>query len=117
MSLKRGSIILVPFPFTDLSNYKIRPALVISNSEEEEDIIVAFITSVIYDLLKLTDYKINKSDLFFNETGLKTDSIVKCNKLATISKNIILGRIGDIRESIMIKEVDTRLKIVLSIFP
>lgn len=115
MSLHRGSIILVPFPFTDLSNHKIRPALVISALEDEQDIIVAFITSVIFDPLKSTDYKINKSDRFFSETGLKADSIVKCNKLATLSKNIILGRIGDLSENIMIKEIDPRLKFALSI--
>ena len=115
MSLERGSIILVPFPFTDLSDYKIRPALVINNLHPEQDIIVVFITSVIYKPLKPTDFQINKSDAFFQETGLKVDSIAKCNKLATISKNIIFGRIGNLSEKIMIQEIDARLKIALAI--
>ena len=115
MALQRGSTILIPFPFTDLSHYKIRPALVISAQEDEQDVIVAFITSVIYDPLKQTDYKINKLDKFFSETGLKANSIVKCNKLATLSKNIILGRIGDLPENLMTDEIDSRLKIALSI--
>lgn len=115
MSLQRGSIVLVPFPFTDLSNYKIRPALVISNPEDESNILLAFITSVIYAHLKETDYKINRSDPFFNETGLKSDSIIKCNKLATISKKIIFGRIGDLNKNIMTTEINIRLKKALSI--
>jgi len=32
MILEKGEIVLVKFPFTDLQNYKLRPALVISNS-------------------------------------------------------------------------------------
>lgn len=44
---ERGKIILVPFPFTDLSSQKIRPAVIVSRaSEGSPDTIVAFITSV-----------------------------------------------------------------------
>jgi mRNA interferase MazF len=39
----KGKIVLVPFPFTDLTATKLRPALVIY--EGEKDIVVAFISS------------------------------------------------------------------------
>lgn len=41
----KGKIILLPFPFTDLTSAKLRPALVIY--EGEKDVIVAFISSKI----------------------------------------------------------------------
>ena len=43
---KFGTIILIPFPFTDLSKSKIRPALIVSQSNlNSEDITVCFITA------------------------------------------------------------------------
>jgi len=42
--MKKGDIILVPFPFTDLSGSKNRPALVIADSEL--DVTVAFISTI-----------------------------------------------------------------------
>ena len=47
MNYNRWDIILVPFPFTDLTTYKKRPALIISPEEYNtgQDLIIAFITS------------------------------------------------------------------------
>ena len=52
--MKKGSIVLIKFPFTDLSGTKLRPALVLV--ESELDITVCFISSRLekkeeYDLL------------------------------------------------------------------
>ena len=45
--MKRGTIILTPFPFTDLTKNKVRPALVVSsNKRNDNDVIIAFISSV-----------------------------------------------------------------------
>ncbi len=47
--MKKGTIVLVKFPFTDLSSAKRRPALVISDQgKTKNDVIVAFISSNIY---------------------------------------------------------------------
>lgn len=43
---KFGSIVLIPFPFTDLTSSKICPALIISKSNKDmDDVLVAFISS------------------------------------------------------------------------
>jgi len=39
---ERGTIILVPFPFTDLSGTKVRPALMVSHRLHGEDVVVVF---------------------------------------------------------------------------
>jgi mRNA interferase MazF len=55
--MKQGTIVLTPFPFTDLSTSKRRPALVISkNNQQKTDIVVAYISSKITDQISETDY-------------------------------------------------------------
>jgi mRNA interferase MazF len=53
----RGSVVLVPFPFTDLSGRKRRPALVVSpDGFHEEDLILCVITSRVPD--NLADHEV-----------------------------------------------------------
>ena len=85
-----GAIVLTDFPFTDLTAAKRRPAPVISsNNDRRTDVIVAYITSI----------SRNDPDAMAIAptagTGLKIASSVRFDKIATISKDIIAGRIGD----------------------
>ena len=105
--MKKGDIILLPFPFTDLSGSKTRPALVlISNSL---DVTVTFITTQIgwqesSDLL-----------LSANSTnGLKKSSLVRLSKLATIDSGLVLGKLGAISKN-ELDELDRKLLIILQI--
>lgn len=90
--MKKGDIFLIPFPFTDLSGQKNRPALALITTDT--DVTVAFITSQIkwqeeYDLyLEPT-----------SENGLKKTSVVRLNKLATIDNDLIIGKLGNLREA------------------
>lgn len=44
MSLKKGDVVLAPFPFTDLSQTKLRPAIVLwASSKGSNDITLCFI--------------------------------------------------------------------------
>lgn len=55
--IKRGTIVLTKFPFTDLQSYKRRPAVVVSKENKtRDDYILAFITSVIPDPISKTDF-------------------------------------------------------------
>lgn len=69
--MKRGTIILTPFPFTDLQENRVRPAIIISNDKREgDDVIVAFISSVFYPArVQETDFVLRKEDDGFIETG------------------------------------------------
>ena len=89
----KGKIVLISFPFTDLTSTKLRPALILY--ENEKDVVVAFISSRIgkarsVDIL----FKENHSE--FKQTGLKVASVVRLDKLATLSKELILGEIGEV---------------------
>jgi mRNA interferase MazF len=89
----KGKIVLIPFPFTDLTATKLRPALVLH--EGEADVVVSFISSRI-EKPKETDICIDEKHPEFKRTGLKCPSIIKLDKVATISKTLILGEIGEI---------------------
>jgi len=90
----KGKIVLVPFPFTDLSALKKRPALILV--ERDMDVLVAFISSQI-PLTRGPGMIIITTDLpEFSKTGLKKNSVIHIDKLATLSKAIILGEIGEL---------------------
>ena len=113
--MKRGMIVLTPFPFTDLKSKKVRPALIVSSDElESNDVILAFISSVKRKEIGITDLVLKEHDMGFKETGLKVDSTLKLGKLATIHKNIVLGEIGYLSSNFM-EIANEKLKIALSI--
>jgi mRNA interferase MazF len=92
--LNRGNIILVPFPFTDLSGQKVRPALILSPNPVGNDILLAFISSVIPAAPEATDYVLDTTHSAFLQTGLKAASVFRMSKLATLHLSLILRRLG-----------------------
>ena len=68
--MKKGDIILLSFPFTDLKGKKIRPALVLFVSDL--DVIVAFITTQ-FKWQNSCDILLETNDL----NGLKKTSLVR----------------------------------------
>lgn len=107
---KKGAVVLVPFPFTDLSGQKVRPALVISELTDENDIIVVFISSKVPKKILNIDLKINQD----KENNLKAPSLVKCSKIATLDTKIILGELGFFNKQQM-ERVDEKLKTILGL--
>lgn len=93
---KFGTIVLVPFPFTDLTSMKLRPALIISKTDpRNSDVIVAFITSQKFPKKKIKKHFLLKtSHRDFSQSGLKVDSIFRFDKIATLHKKLILGELG-----------------------
>jgi mRNA interferase MazF len=87
--MKKGDIVLLSFPFTDLKGKKIRPALVLSVSDL--DIIVAFITTQ-FKWQNTFDILLEPNDL----NGLKKTSLVRVSKITTIDKDLILGKQGEL---------------------
>ena len=113
--MNKGTIVLSKFPFTDLSTFKRRPAIIVSGSKKKgNDIILAFISSKVTEPIEDTDYIIEINHIDFKYTGLKMRSVFKMDKLVTIEKNLIVGEIGKVSSSIL-QELDKRLKIALDL--
>jgi len=111
--LKRGDIVLVPFPFTDLSKEKVRPAVIIS-VKNDVDVSVAFISTIIPEKPTKVDFVLSKSHPNFSMTGLKKSSVFKMNKVLTLERSKILRRLGRASPFIQ-KELDLRFKLAFGI--
>ena len=86
---------LLPFPFTDLTTTKQRPAVVLSSAEfntRQRDVVVLAITSQIPDALNPEDYRLSEDDQ--QAAGLPKSSMVKCGKLLTIDQRLIRKQLG-----------------------
>jgi mRNA interferase MazF len=108
----KGKIVLVPFPFTDLTAAKLRPALVIY--EGEKDVVMAFISSKIPSELSEVDILITKDHASFRKAGLKVDSVIKLDKIATVLKDLIVGELGEVDEKLK-QEVNQKQKRIMEI--
>jgi mRNA interferase MazF len=99
-SYKRGDVVLVPFPFTDLSSAKQRPALVVSADSfnaVREDVLVAAITSQIPSTLAADEFLVPATELA--GCGLPKPSIVRLSKLVALHRELVIKRIGAIPEA------------------
>lgn len=90
--MKKGDIVLIPFPFSDLSGSKLRPAVVLISTET--DVTVCFITT---QFQWKGEYDIQLLPTLFN--GLKKISLLRVGKFSTIDKDLILGRIGTLENN------------------
>lgn len=108
--MSKGDIILVPFPFTDLSGQKVRPALVLHAEPKGEDCIVAFLSSVKSKRTLRFDVPVMPSP----KNGLKVPSVIKVNKIATLQKKIALGELGTLEATHRTK-VDQKLRQLLEV--
>lgn len=88
--MKKGDIVLVRYPFTDLSSEKLRPALILLPEDQEGDFLLAFITSIIIRKSPF-DIEIPKG-----KTGLHKDSMLRLRKVMAVHKSLILGKIGNV---------------------
>jgi mRNA interferase MazF len=94
-SYKRGDIVLVPFPFTDLSSSKQRPALVVSPDTFNlirDDLLLVAITSQVPARLAPDEFAIPAGDLA--GCGLPKPSIIKLTKLVSLHRSLVIKRIG-----------------------
>jgi mRNA interferase MazF len=90
----KGKIVVVPFPFTDLSSIKRRPALVLH--ETKYDIVVAYISSIMPSFISPEDVLISQTRPSFVGTGLLSDSVIMLDKLATVEKSLIVSILGEV---------------------
>lgn len=105
--MAKGEIILIRFPFTNLSGNKLGPPVVLIVTDE--DVTVAFITTQ----LKWKE----PTDVFLEPNvynGLELPSLIRTNKLATLDKTLIKGRIGRLTTDDVIG-LNQKLKLVLNL--
>lgn len=115
-SIAPGDVVLVPFPFTNLKQKKVRPAVVISREEvhkKENDYTLLFISSVIPDVVQSYEVVFEKSDSEFLQSGLKKTSLLKANKIVTVQRNLLRRKLGQLGPKIKKAMVDAIQQAIL----
>ena len=105
----KGDVVILPFPFSDLSSAKRRPALVVAIASAD-DIILAQITSRSFDDI----YAVELSDTDFSDGGLNVVNNIRPNKLFTADANIIAYKAGNLKLKKM-KDVATAIINLVSV--
>ena len=95
--LKQREMVLIPIPFSDLKSKKRRPVIVISNNiynQKTEDIVVVAVTSNI----QKKDYTILITQNDMEEGNLPKDSMIRVDKIYSLSQLIVVKRLGKIKQ-------------------
>jgi mRNA interferase MazF len=109
-SCEQGSVVLVPFPFTDLSGKKKRPVLVISNNKynrANRDFICCGITSNVED----ADYSVPIDTQDFQFGFLAQPSKIKVDRITILEQSLIIKTIGRVNIEIIEKVKDELFKL------
>ena len=93
----KRSIVLVEFPYDDLSDSKIRPAYALTNPIGEHcHVVLALITSRIPTQPLVTDLILDVTHPDFAITGLKKTSALRLNQLLTLRYSMIQRQLGEL---------------------
>jgi mRNA interferase MazF len=85
----KGDVIVLPFPFSDLTQAKRRPALVVATLAGDDVILCQITSQAVQD-----DYAIPLAATDFQTGRLKHSSNIRPNRLFTADQRIILYRVG-----------------------
>lgn len=106
----KGKVVLIPFPFDDLSTTKVRPAVCLTDPiGPHEHVIIAFITSRMPSEPLDTDVILDSERTGYQQTGLKVSSVLRLHRLMTVAISLIKRELGNLSPE-MQAEVDEKLR-------
>ena len=105
----KGDVVMVDVPYLDATDSVRRPALVVSDTTQMLDVVIAGITSRVRQPLPPTHYVIDRQHPDWQRSGLRLDSVVRCDRLFTVHHADIRRKIGQVSQQTM-HEVEGRLK-------
>lgn len=112
MAFNRGDVVLIPFPYTDLSATKTRPAIIISSPiyhTTRSELLLAYLSSQLSSLTPPLDYSL----VGWKKAGLLKPSFVR-PKIAAVDPKLIVYQIGALSKKDLL-EVDRRLRLAMSL--
>ena len=105
----RGDVVVVPFPFSDLTRAKRRPALVLAELDADDRILCQITSQDVRDR-----YAIELDDRDFRDGGLKRKSNIHPSRVFTCDTHIILYRAGRLKPEKTNKVIKGLIKILQS---
>ena len=111
----RHRVVLVPFPFDDLSGHKVRPAVCLSDPiGTHRHVVLAFITSPIPPVLEPSDILLTPGTPDGATTGLRVPSTLRLHRMVTVSASIIRRQLGTLTPGIQ-AQVQQRLRALFAL--
>lgn len=105
--MAKGDLVLITFPFTDLSGSKLRPAVVLADTSL--DLTVCFITTQI-GWQEQTDVMLTPT----TSNGLRKPSLIRTSKIATLDRRLAKGLLGRLSGQEM-TDLNSKLKQLLQL--
>jgi len=105
--MAKGDIVLITFPFTDLSGSKLRPAVILANNNL--DLTVCFITTQT-GWQEPTDTVLMPN----SSNGLKKQSLIRTSKIATLDRSLAKGLLGRLSAN-ELTDMNGKLKILFQL--
>ncbi len=113
--MTKGKVVLVPFPFDDLSSSKVRPAICLTDPiGPHRHVVLAFVTSRVPTSPLPSDLIISATDADFTATGLRVSSTLQIHRLMTVTTAVIRRELGRLPAA-MQSEVDRRLRVLFGL--
>ncbi|MEK6535774.1 MAG: type II toxin-antitoxin system PemK/MazF family toxin [Thermodesulfobacteriota bacterium] len=103
----KGDVVVIPFPFSDLSQSKRRPALVVVSLEGDDAILCQITSKTIKDT-----YAISIDETDFESGNLKQSGNIRPNRLFTADSHIILYRAGHIKNDKLNQVIEKLVEII-----
>ena len=104
-----GDVVVVPFPFSDLTRAKRRPALVLAQLEGNDRILCQITSQHVRD-----PYAIELNDSDFEVGSLKQKSNIRPSRMFTCDTGIILYRVGQLKVDIKTEVIEKVVEILRS---
>ncbi len=94
--MKIGDIVLIPFPFVELTNKKVRPAVVIAETADKyKDIVVSAISSVVPKKLSKREIVLQPNQI----NMLRVPSVLKVDRIVTLKREDKIADLGNLSKS------------------
>lgn len=89
--MKTGDIILVPFPFAELTNKKLRPAVVVCETKDDyRDVVACAVSSVVPPKLGVNQFLVTPTLV----NKLRANSVVRVDRIVTVKSRDVIASIG-----------------------
>lgn len=103
----KGDVVVIPFPFSDLSMSKRRPALVLTNLDGDDLILCQITSQSVQDR-----YAIHLTDDEFDTGNLHKPSNIRPNRLFTADRHIVLYKTGSLQKGKINTVINAVVKIL-----
>ncbi len=103
----KGDVVVIPFPYSDLTETKRRPALILAQLRGDDVVLCQITSQTVRD-----EYALEVKDSDFKSGSLRQSSNIRPNRLFTADQGIILYKVGRVKAEIISNTIEKVIKIL-----